>query len=124
MSNLLIATTNLLAQNISWQAPTLDIDYMQEDAGFEHLRIYLAAHISELMSRNMERLFYILYRLDISESKALCALNGETSAPPAYALADLIIAREIEKVKTRQWYKKEQSRHMAVHDINDDIERW
>lgn len=77
----------------------------QGDAyNLEKLRQWLAREITILMDRDFQRLLNILYRIDVSEQKTSLALN---EADPAYALAGLIIERELQKVETRKKYKNE-----------------
>ncbi len=86
----------------------------------KRLREWLATMVATLMETNMERLLYALYRIDVCEQKAYIALGNQTDEAPHYALADLIIEREIQKVQSRIWYKERQQ-----GEIDDsDAERW
>ena len=92
------------------------------DENFEAFREYLAKAVEGLMYSDMEFFLNALYRLDVSETRAMQALKNQTELPPKYALADLIIEREVQKVQSRLWYK-EKMREQKMSQI-DDIELW
>ena len=83
----------------------IDDSYMpvQGDEGgrFRELRAVLIRRIEELIARDTEKLMWVLYRIDVSEKKVHEALMANSSLHYADVLADLIIERQIEKVKTR-----------------------
>ena len=73
------------------------------DLGF--LRARLSEIINYLIDNDYGRLLNAMYRLDISENlfrEAFDKLKGEEVAS---RLADLVIEREMEKIKTRMKYK-------------------
>ncbi|MBS1626089.1 MAG: hypothetical protein JSS76_00875 [Bacteroidetes bacterium] len=72
-----------------------------EASRFQELRKVLIRRIEELIDKDTEKLMWVLYRIDVSEQKVKEALAANTSANHAEVIADLIIARQIEKVKTR-----------------------
>ena len=92
------------------------------DDNFEVFREYLAKAVEGLMYQNMEFFLNALYRLDVSETIAMKALKNQTKLPPKYALADLIIERECQKVESRLWYKEKMRKEKMVQI--DDIELW
>ncbi len=69
-----------------------------ENPALEEVRLWLTGRLKELIDHQQEQLFRILYRIDIPESKAMEAL---ASSGAAARLADLIIARQIEKARSR-----------------------
>ena len=73
------------------------------------LRRVLIQRIEELITKDTEKLMWILYRIDVSEAKVRAALTTNSSLNYAEALADLIIERQIQKVKTRQEFGGERS---------------
>ncbi|MGB1205563.1 MAG: hypothetical protein ACPG5B_07955 [Chitinophagales bacterium] len=89
---------------------------------FEAFREYLAKAIENLMYQDMPFFLNALYRLDVSETRAMKALKNQTKLPPKYALADLIIEREVQKVQSRLWYKERMKEQSVA--IKDDIEFW
>ena len=75
-----------------------------EEERFKELRGILIRRIEELMARDLEKLMWILYRIDVSEKKVREALEIHSSMDYAQALADLIIERQVEKAKSRAQY--------------------
>lgn len=70
---------------------------------FDKIRAWLVYQVDHLLSLNSERLQWVLYRIDIDEKKLkniLLANNEEK--PVAEIIADLIIARQIEKYNLRK----------------------
>jgi hypothetical protein len=69
---------------------------------FAAFRKLLIQRIEELAEKNMDKLMWLLYRVDVSEKK-LHALMKQT--PPAEAsalIADLIIERQVQKINSRR----------------------
>ena len=75
-----------------------------EDERFQELRKVLIRRIEELIEKDVEKLKWILYRIDVNERKVHEALATNAQLHYPEILADLIIERQIEKVKTRQKY--------------------
>jgi hypothetical protein len=59
-----------------------------------------------LIENDMHRLLNALYRLDVSEPRFHDAMNSGSTEEAASLIADLIIEREMQKVKTRLHYRK------------------
>ena len=70
------------------------------------IREQLAYVIARLMEDNFERLCQTMYRLDVSEAKFDEAMNLRPLEEIPFALADLVIEREMQKVRTRMLYKR------------------
>lgn len=67
----------------------------------------LARYLDELISHDFNKLISILYRVDVSEEKAKIALANKTkNETDGHTLAKLLIAREREKLKWREQFKK------------------
>jgi|SRR5690606_638227 len=64
----------------------------------------LADRVFQLIEKNLEQLFSILYRLDVNERKVHEALQGNNEIPANIEIARLIVARQKEKAKTRMEY--------------------
>ena len=109
MSALLQQTTALIQQD--FQLEELP-PFMEEDA----LLDFLTQLVEELLERNLERLFWVLYRLDIAEEKAHAALSLKTKEPAAPALAALILIREKQKAQSRLDYQQDAT--------EDDVTLW
>ncbi len=76
---------------------TIDLNTLQKKLSF------LVAY---LLERDMHRLLNAMYRLDVSEAKFHEAMQSNSKEEAAAQIADLIIEREMQKVKTRLYYKK------------------
>lgn len=75
-------------------------DYSEE---LKIIKEFLSKRITELMTKNQERFFNTLYRIDVNESKVAQVLN--TSKNISDDLADLIIERQLQRLKTQMLYK-------------------
>ncbi|MFK7798372.1 MAG: hypothetical protein AB8E82_13045 [Aureispira sp.] len=92
--NLLQHTTHLIQQDFQLEKlpPALDEATLLE---------FLTQLVEELLEHNLERLFWMFYRLDVAEEKVHAALALNTQEPAAPALAALILAREQQKAQAR-----------------------
>jgi|OpeIllAssembly_1097287.scaffolds.fasta_scaffold2383959_1 hypothetical protein len=78
---------------------------LQEGLSQNMIREKLVMVISYMLENQFEKLCNAMYRLDVSERKFQEVLySGEPAEIPG-KLADLVIEREILKVKTRMLYK-------------------
>lgn len=76
-------------------------DYAEE---LKIIREFLAKRIAVLMDKNQERFFNTLYRIDVDENKVTQVLNNSSNIPDD--LADLIIERQLQRLKTQLLYKQ------------------
>lgn len=109
--------TTLICQDFE-----LDLPFGKQSYSREEVRNWLANVIARLMHEDMERLLWILYRLDISEKKAVDALS--LSIAPDLALADLVIERELQKIETRREYKEWQAEESNSDCYWEEVETW
>ncbi len=72
----------------------------------KEFKLFLTEKLSDLMVKNFDEVLKILYRIDINEIKVKNVIqsNNNYKAP---LLADLIIERQLQKVKTREKYKRD-----------------
>jgi len=70
------------------------------------IREFLSKRIAGMMGKNMERFYNTLYRIDVNESKAKQILNHSDPGLIPDQLADLIIERQLQRVKTQILYKQ------------------
>ena len=99
---------------ISELSNKLEIDLPRKKS-LDELKLLLTGYISHLMSNNPDKLVSILSRVDVSE-KILKANLQNQKEDASNIMAQMIIERQIEKIKTRERYKP-----------NDDIaedEKW
>lgn len=76
----------------------------------------LAAHINHLIQADFHRLVAWLYQLDISETKLKQTLEENTDKDAGELIADLVLERQLQKMKTREQFK-------GRDDIPDE-DRW
>ena len=82
----------------------------------EEFTLQLARIIEELIARDFPRLINVLYRLDVDEQKLKNELKDNPGSPSGLQIANLIVERQLEKLKTRKQTDKNV-------DIPDN-ERW
>lgn len=80
----------------------------QEDVAlsYDELKRMIAEHIRHLLSSHYEYLLNLLYRIDVDESKVAETLTSYHPNEVPEILAEMIIARQLQKVVTRQYYRQ------------------
>ena len=84
--------------------------------GYSLTKQELVDRINELINSDFQKLVSILYRLDISESKLKLMLKENPNVDAGLIIADLMIERQSQKLRSRQQYKRDEN-------ISDD-EKW
>jgi hypothetical protein len=79
---------------------------LPEKISFEELQSKLAIHINYLIQHHFEKLVSLLYRIDVSEAKIKSLLQQQPNEDAAKIIAALIIERQLQKIKTRQQYSR------------------
>ena len=69
---------------------------------FQAFRQLLIERIEELAEKNMEKLMWLLYRIDVSEKKLHETLRKTLPENFGSTIADMIIERQIQKIKSRK----------------------
>ncbi len=77
----------------------------------------LADKINELVNTQFQKLVAILYRMDVNETKLKQLLSDNPGTDAGLIIADLMIERQKEKIKSRQQFSKRDE------NISDD-EKW
>ena len=72
-----------------------------DEEKFQAFRNLLIARIEELAEKNIDKLMWLLYRVDVSERKLHETLKQTPPEQFAPVIADLIIERQIQKIKSR-----------------------
>ena len=85
---------------------------------FEDMRLQLQAHVNKMIIDDFQQLVNILYRIDVNERKLKYLLQENVGADAAVIIADLIIDRQLEKIKSRQQFSQQQDRSIP------DEEKW
>ena len=83
----------------------------------EELKQKLTLHINHLINHDFEKLVFYLYRIDVDETKMKRLLEQKEGENAAGLIADLIIERQIQKIKSRQQFRQRDN------DIDED-EKW
>lgn len=71
-----------------------------------HIREHLINKVAELMSKDYDRFLNSLYRIDVNESKVREVLHAKDRTTIPEKLADLIIERQLLRIKTQLLYKE------------------
>ena len=114
----LAETAQILSQN-------LETDLLVNNQAWEQLRNTLIDFLDNLMRTDTNRLYYYLYRIDVSEKrikKAVSETNNQVLT--AALLADLILERTLEKVKTRLAYKQWQKTQTPPNEPIEGADDW
>lgn len=81
----------------------LDID-IPEGYSEEEIKLMLEKRLGQLLERNPEEFFQLLYRIDIPERSLQTVLQQEDALT---VLAGMVYQRQLQKVKTRLFYKSQ-----------------
>jgi hypothetical protein len=77
-----------------------------ELASLEEFKKYLTEKLKLLLDDKFDTLVNILYRIDISEKKLSQLFSGSSRDSIPASLADMIIERQLEKLRLRKLYKE------------------
>jgi hypothetical protein len=90
---------------------------LPEQISFAVLRQQLKEEITHLIQNDFQKLVSILYRIDVNERKLKYLLQENVGEDAAFIIADLIIERQLEKIKSRR-------QHSQRDDTISDEEKW
>jgi hypothetical protein len=76
-----------------------------DSTSLEEFRKYLTDKLRLLLDEKFDMLVNILYRIDINEKKLSELFSGQNRDFIPASLADLIIERQLQKIKLRKLYK-------------------
>jgi hypothetical protein len=77
------------------------LDAVQKEEMKDHLIFY----INHLLIQDFDKLVQILYRVDVSENKLREVLQKNSGTDAAIIIADLLMQRQEEKIKTKEAFK-------------------
>jgi len=86
--------------NLESEKSIVEIKHLDE------LKEKLEKIVAYLLDNDFERLLNAMYRLDISEEKFKMALSGLSGNSISIDITELIIDREVKKLKTRAKYSR------------------
>src|SRR6185436_12330904 len=83
-----------------------ELGVVLNEKDFSFNKQLLAEKINELVNTEFQKLISILYRMDISEPKLKQVLKDNPGTNAGIIIAELMIERQAEKIKSRQQYSK------------------
>jgi len=89
---------------------------LAENISLGELKERLAAYINHLINQDFQQLVMLLYRIDVSENKLRGLLNDKPNEDAGKMIAELIIERQLQKIKIRQAFKS--------NERDSSEERW
>ena len=95
---------------------SMNID-LPASVSVEQLKEKLSQHINHLIQNDFQKLVTILYRIDINEEKLKYLLQEDSGKDASLIIAELIIERQLQKIKFRQQYSRRD-------ENTEDAERW
>ena len=117
--DIVISARNYLSNN--WGVDEIaEVEVNDVDTGYEALVEKVEWMINYLIDKDIDRLFWMLYRIDVSEQKVRATLDYTGPDNAARSLAELVIEREVQKAITRANFKDKSFNSQ----IEDDEERW
>jgi hypothetical protein len=96
-------------------ARKLNITVKEKGSSFS--KQMLVDKINELVATDMHKLIFILYRMDVNETKMRSILKDNPDSDAGILIADLMIERQVEKIKSRQQFRQRDN------NIDED-EKW
>lgn len=78
----------------------------KEDMAWSELESALAGALSELITRDFERLVQTMYRLDVDEGKFAAAMACSSVNEQASALGKIVLQRELQRLEFRKKYRQ------------------
>ena len=103
-----------MEKNISEEIMNLS-DSLQP-ANNSGIREQIIALVNTLINEDFHSLIQLLYQIDVSENKIRSCLQNDTNKLSADIIADLIIERQLQKIKSRKAFSK--------NDTFSDEEKW
>jgi len=91
---------------------------LKETIPMDELKSLLSGHIHHLINNNFNKLIGILYRIDVSETKLRRLLEDNPAEDAGMIIAELIIERQIQKIKSRENYRAKGENSI------DENEKW
>jgi hypothetical protein len=90
---------------------------MPERLTMDELQRLLSSYINQLINTDFEKLVFYLYRIDVNETKMKQLLQKQAGENAAGLIAQLIIDRQLEKIKAR-------AEHKSTAADDETAERW
>lgn len=85
----------------NWLNTTFDIP-AEFELTLNSIRVLIKDQIAELIETDLSKLYNLLYRIDIDEDLLKSKLKDSEMADSAEIITDMIIERQLEKIKSRK----------------------
>ena len=106
-------TTQMNLKLIPALNETLQID-LPSTISLELLKEKISSYINQLIQTDFQKLVSVLYQVDVSEKKLKTLLRENGDSEAGKIIAELIIERQLEKIKSRQQFSRRDK------NINDE----
>ena|SRR5450432_1788741 len=90
---------------------------LAEKISFEEIKKKLSAYINQLINQDFQQLVMLLYKVDVNERKLRNVLRENKKDDAGDMIAELIIERQLQKIKTRREFSKK-------NDDDSAEEKW
>ena len=87
----------------------VELGIISPDRNFSVNKQLLAERINELLISDFQKLISILYRVDINEQRLKTLLKENPGTDAGLIIADLMIERQLQKIKSRQQYRRDEN---------------
>ncbi|HET7119270.1 MAG TPA: hypothetical protein VFI29_22435 [Hanamia sp.] len=105
-----------MKNEISIPEKIISVSNSIEGKPVEEIREQLIVLINELINKDFQALIQLLYRIDVDEKKIRYYLDENTNVDSSTVLADLIIERQLQKIKSKK--------HFGEKKHESDEEKW
>lgn len=93
-----------------------DVNLSLAKSRLEELQVMLSEKVNWLIQHDFHSLVQLIYRVDIPEKKLKQLLADNKGQDAAALISKLLIERQLEKLKTRQQFRQQET--------DNDEERW
>jgi hypothetical protein len=107
----------MTAENDGRETLLQELEALTEKQTAGELQQKLAQHVNDIINTDFDKLLQLLYRMDIDETKLRTVLLGQPDRNAGEMIAELMIERQLQKVKSRQQSSRRDN------DI-DENEKW
>ncbi|MGH2575687.1 MAG: hypothetical protein ACRDFC_08330 [Ignavibacteria bacterium] len=104
-NNLLTETLIAVTKDFDIQPLDFELLHLDENALLNEIKKNLTDKIKTFLDNNIEKLLTILYRIDIQEDTIKKIFSEYNKNEIPLVIADIIIERQLDKIKTRQLYR-------------------
>jgi len=91
---------------------------LKENLSRDQIKERLTEYINDLIDHNFNKLVNLLYKIDVSESRLKRLLDKTSGNNAGDIIAELIIERQIEKIKSREQFTSRDPGRI------DESEKW